>query len=40
MVFFDRGLRAPLTIGVVVADPSVRTLGGEEFVRRGFEHPF
>ncbi len=40
MIFFDRGLRAPLTIGVVVADPSVRTLNGEEFIRRGFEHPF
>jgi thiamine-monophosphate kinase len=40
MIFFDRGLREPLTIGFVVADPSVRTLRGEAFIRRGYEHPF
>jgi thiamine-monophosphate kinase len=38
LVFYDRGLREPLTIGVVVEDPLVRTLGGEVFERRGFEH--
>ena len=38
MMFVDRGLRAPLSIGVVVADSAVRTLGGEVFLRRGFEH--
>ena len=38
MMFYDRGLRAPVTIGVVVGDPDVRTLRGEAFARRGFEH--
>jgi thiamine-monophosphate kinase len=38
MMFYDRGLAAPLTLGVVVADPFVRTLRGEPFPRRGFEH--
>lgn len=38
LMFFDRGLRAPITLGVVVEDNSVRTLGGEAFLRRGFEH--
>ena len=38
MMFFDRGLREPITVGVVVADPLVRTLGGVAFIRRGFEH--
>ncbi|HEY5103437.1 MAG TPA: thiamine-phosphate kinase [Acidimicrobiales bacterium] len=38
LMFVDRGLRAPLSIGVVVADSAVRTLGGEVFLRRGFEH--
>ena len=38
MVFYDRGLRAPLTIGVVTDDPLVRTLRGDVFERRGFEH--
>jgi thiamine-monophosphate kinase len=38
MVFVDRGLRAPLTIGVVLEDPLTRTLRGDEFERRGFEH--
>lgn len=37
-VFFDRGLRDPITIGVVVSNPGVRTLQGAEFRRRGFEH--
>jgi thiamine-monophosphate kinase len=38
MLFLDRGLEAPITIGVVVEDPAVRTLGGVPFERRGFEH--
>lgn len=38
MVFYDRGLREPLTIGVVLEDPSIRTLRGEVFERSGFEH--
>jgi thiamine-monophosphate kinase len=38
MIFIDRGLRAPISVGVVVADPSVRTLGGAPFLRQGFEH--
>jgi thiamine-monophosphate kinase len=40
MIFLDRGLRAPLTIGRVVADPTVRTCRGEVFERRGFQHQF
>jgi thiamine-monophosphate kinase len=38
MIFYDRGLVAPLTIGVVEADPAKRTLAGEAFARRGYEH--
>jgi thiamine-monophosphate kinase len=38
LMFLDRGLRAPITVGVVVADAALRTLGGEVFLRRGFEH--
>jgi thiamine-monophosphate kinase len=38
MIFFDRGLPAPLTIGVVEADPAKRTLAGEPLSRRGYEH--
>ena len=38
MIFLDRGLRAPLSIGEVVADPGERTLGGEPLERRGFQH--
>jgi thiamine-monophosphate kinase len=38
LVFQDRGLRTPLTIGTVVADTNVRTLRGEEFERRGWQH--
>jgi len=38
MMFLDRGLAAPITIGVVEADPAVRTLEGTPFERRGFEH--
>jgi thiamine-monophosphate kinase len=38
LVFQDRGLPAPLTIGVVVKDPASRTLRGEEFERRGWQH--
>ncbi len=38
MIFYDRGLRAPLSIGVVEADPAKRTLRGKPLVRRGYEH--
>jgi thiamine-monophosphate kinase len=38
LVFYDRGLRAPITIGRVVGDAEVRTYRGERFARRGFEH--
>ena len=40
LVFDDRALRAPITIGRIVADPSVRTWLGEDFVRRGWQHQF
>jgi thiamine-monophosphate kinase len=40
LMFFDRGLRAPITLGVVVGERGVRTLAGEPFPRRGFEHQF
>ena len=38
LMFFDRGLRAPITLGVVVGERDVRTLAGEPLARRGFEH--
>jgi len=38
MIFLDRGLRAPLSVGRVVADAKVRTLRGEDFERRGWQH--
>jgi thiamine-monophosphate kinase len=38
MIFYDRGLPAPLTIGVVEADPAKRTLAHEPLARRGYEH--
>jgi thiamine-monophosphate kinase len=38
LVFQDRGLRAPIAIGVVVDDVARRTLRGEEFERRGWQH--
>ena len=38
LVFQDRGLRKPLTIGTVVSDAHVRTLRGEAFERRGWQH--
>ena len=38
LVFLDRGLRAPLRIGVVVSDPASRTWRGEGFERRGWQH--
>jgi thiamine-monophosphate kinase len=38
LVFHDRGLRAPLRIGVAVEDPATRTLRGEVFERRGWQH--
>ena len=38
MLFLDQGLRAPITIGHVVADRGRRTLRGREFERQGFQH--
>jgi thiamine-monophosphate kinase len=38
LIFLDRGLRAPLSIGTIVHDPLRRTLRGEVFERRGFQH--
>jgi thiamine-monophosphate kinase len=38
LVFLDRGLAAPFTIGRVVHDPAIRTLRGEVLTRRGFQH--
>ena len=38
LIFQDRGLRKPLTIGTVVSDAGVRTLRGEDFERRGWQH--
>ena len=40
LVFLDRGLRAPLAIGTVVKDRATRTLKGEAFERRGWQHQF
>ena len=39
LIFEDRSLRDPITIGRVVSDPLVRTLRGEPFGRRGWQHP-
>jgi thiamine-monophosphate kinase len=38
MIFLDRGLRPPITIGTIKADPLVRRCAGEEFERRGWQH--
>ncbi|MHB2027741.1 MAG: thiamine-phosphate kinase [Acidimicrobiales bacterium] len=38
LMFYDRGLRTPITIGVVVDDASVRTLGGVALRRQGYQH--
>ena len=38
LIFQDRGLRKPLTVGTVVSDAGVRTLRGEDFERRGWQH--
>jgi thiamine-monophosphate kinase len=38
LIFQDRGLPKPITIGTVVKDAAVRTLRGEEFERRGWQH--
>ncbi len=40
LIFADRGLRGPIVIGRVVADPATRTLGGVTLERRGFQHRF
>jgi thiamine-monophosphate kinase len=39
-IFTQRGLAAPITIGRVERDESVRTLGAEPLERRGFQHRF
>jgi thiamine-monophosphate kinase len=38
LVFQDRRLRVPLRIGVVVSDIATRTLRGDRFERRGWQH--
>jgi thiamine-monophosphate kinase len=38
LIFVDRGLRAPLTIGTIHQDRSVRLCDGEAFARRGWQH--
>jgi thiamine-monophosphate kinase len=38
LIFLDRGLRAPISIGRVVQDQGQRTLSGEPLERRGFQH--
>src|SRR5665213_854561 len=38
LVVVDRGLRAPLAIGTVVRERATRTLQGEAFERRGWQH--
>lgn len=36
--FVAEGLSEPIAVGVIVADPSERTLAGEELHRRGWQH--
>jgi thiamine-monophosphate kinase len=38
MIYIDRGLRAPITIGHVNVDPLVRHYEGSAFERRGWQH--
>jgi thiamine-monophosphate kinase len=38
MMFIDRGLRPPISIGRVVEDRAVRMLGGDELAPRGYQH--
>ena len=38
MIFIDRGLRAPITIGTINGDVNVRVCDGEPFERRGWQH--
>jgi thiamine-monophosphate kinase len=38
LIFLDRGLRAPIAIGRVVIDVTTRTLRGEAFGPRGWQH--
>ena len=40
LILADRGLRAPIVIGRVVADPATRTLDGAPLERLGFQHRF
>jgi thiamine-monophosphate kinase len=40
MIFTDRRLREPITLGRVVADPATRTFRGLELARRGWQHEF
>ena len=39
-LFAERSLRAPITIGTVNEDKTVRTLGEKPFERRGWQHQF
>jgi len=36
--FADEGLRVPLRVGSVVADPELRVLGGQPLERSGWQH--
>jgi len=38
MIFIDRGLRAPLSIGTINRDVNVRVCDGDVFERRGWQH--
>jgi thiamine-monophosphate kinase len=38
MIYIDRGLRAPITIGRIHEDAAVRLCDGEKFLRRGWQH--
>ncbi len=40
MIFQDRHLREPITIGRVVADPLTRTHQGAAFTKSGWQHRF
>jgi len=36
--FAEEGLRVPLRVGSVVADPELRVLGGQPLERFGWQH--
>jgi thiamine-monophosphate kinase len=37
-LFSDAGLRAPIPLGILTADPSTRTIGGRPLARLGWQH--